>query len=56
LEFGDKMESKLFFYTCIIISQVWIASAHKETNYKFIIGWVWLLIAIGAKILEVVLK
>ena len=50
------MESNLFFYTCIIISQVWIASANKETNFKFIIGWFWLFIAIGTKVFEIVSK
>jgi hypothetical protein len=48
------MESKLFFYTCIIISQVWIASSNNETNYKFIIGLVWLFIAIISKVTEIV--
>jgi hypothetical protein len=50
------MESELFFYTCIIISQVWIASSNNETNYKFINGCGWLFIAIGTKIFEIVSK
>lgn len=50
------MESELFFYTCIIISQVWIASANNKTNYKFIIGWVWVFIAIISKIAEIALE
>lgn len=50
------MESELFFYTCIIISQVWIASSNNETNYKFIIGWAWLFIAIITKVVGIALK